>query len=992
MSELTGSTLSSDQRTEQLQIACFGPFRAGLNGRPITDFRSVKGRALLAYLAIERDHPHRRETLAGLLWPDTLDAKARRNLSQTLLELRQAIHDRQNEPPFLIITPQTIALNPHSDHRVDVVAFSQHLAVGQNHTHPHWTACPDCIAQLQQAVELYQGQLLDGFSVPASDLFETWLRAKREQLQQQVIAVLTGLSNYFAQKTAYESAQQYTRRCLELAPWQEEAHRQLIGLLAQSGQRSQALVQFETCRQILAEELGVEPAAETVALFEQIRAQTLPKETGRPPRETASPVESTPPVPYQAVSVPAHFVGREKEIEQLKVALTQPGAKIQALIGMSGLGKTTLAAQVACQLRPAFSDGVLWANTATGAASDILLAWSRAYGYDFSSISDLESRAAAVRGLLADKQVLIVLDNVATAGQIRPLLPGGEGCAILLTSRDVEVAHALNAKTMALKELPPHNGRQLLTHILGQERVTAEAEAAAEICRLVSHLPLAVEIAAQRLKSRPRQTLANMAARLQESQRRLGLEISDLAVRASFDVSWTALDKNLQAIFPLLAVFAGRPFTAEAIVAIAEIDLFDAEDYLYDLVSLSLLQEEGRTQFRQHPLLADFAAEKLTETEIAFGRMTIYYAIFVRENREDYAALEPEWDNIAAALETAHRQERWQLLLDYTEALTQPWFKLARYSDARQAYRWADEAANLLANQPARANNWLRWSEACIEQNDYETAQTLLNQAQQAYYVLDHQTGIANSQSLLARIAFEQNDYHTARSLLSSSQTIRAQLGDMAGVAEVLTDLARIHLESQEAEEAWLLADQALPLQEAAGDEPNMITTLLVLASSAVLKQDFATALTHCQRAQQLAATLHDQDEMLTVLYTLTVIQRYQTDFEQAKVQAEKGLALARRRGQNRIEGQILYQLSVIHKELADYTTGLIAARQSLTIFQQLDYPVMQAFTLLNLGDIYAHLGERGQSLTAWQQSQEIGQRYELVLLLEQLDLRLAKN
>jgi DNA-binding SARP family transcriptional activator len=248
----------------RLIISLFASFQVHLDSQPVTRFESDKVRALLAYLAVEADRPHRREHLAGLLWPDQPETMARHNLSQSLLRLRQAIGDRQTELPFLLVTPQTIQFNRASDHWLDVAAFSTQAAASSS------------AEALAQAVTHYTGDFLAGFYGVDSNLFEEWVLAKREELQRQALLMLERLVAQYEEQGDYELAQQYAQRQLALDSLREESHRRLMRLLTLSGRRSEALAQYLACRRILAEELGVEPAPETTALYEAIKANQTP--------------------------------------------------------------------------------------------------------------------------------------------------------------------------------------------------------------------------------------------------------------------------------------------------------------------------------------------------------------------------------------------------------------------------------------------------------------------------------------------------------------------------------------------------------------------------------------------------------------------------------------------------------------------------------------------------------------------------------------------
>jgi WD40 repeat protein/serine/threonine protein kinase len=248
----------------RLKAKLFGPFEVSLNGGPATGFDSDKVRALLAYLVVEADRPHRREKLAGLLWPDFPERSARTNLRRALSNLRKVIGDRDADPPILFISRQTVQFNLQSESSIDVTTFLE-LITRQTHA----------AERLGEAVSLYRGNFLEGFSLPDSAAFEEWQRLNRESLQQQALRAMRRAASLYEGDSQYEVAIKFARRQVELEPYQEEAHQQLMRLLALSGRRSDALAQFETLKQVLAEELDVEPSAASVALYERIRTGDL---------------------------------------------------------------------------------------------------------------------------------------------------------------------------------------------------------------------------------------------------------------------------------------------------------------------------------------------------------------------------------------------------------------------------------------------------------------------------------------------------------------------------------------------------------------------------------------------------------------------------------------------------------------------------------------------------------------------------------------------
>jgi len=322
-----------------LSVRLFGPLEVTLDGEAVTAFKSDKARALLAYLVVEAERPHRREKLAGLLWPEWPERAARGNLRRVLANLRLAIGDHQATPLFLHISRETIQFNSASDAWVDVTAFTELLEAKGN--------LQQLIGQLEEAVSLYQGDFLEGFSIPDSAAFEEWALLSRERFRRLVMVALHRLGRCHEQRGDYESALRHAWRQVELEPWQEEGHQQVMRLLALNGQRGAALAQYEACRRALAEELGVEPAEETTKLYEQIRDGELSRgaeeRRGRGEFVAAPPafLTSAPPPP----TTPAPFVARERELARLCTFLEQAlkgHGRVVFITGGAGRGKTAL--------------------------------------------------------------------------------------------------------------------------------------------------------------------------------------------------------------------------------------------------------------------------------------------------------------------------------------------------------------------------------------------------------------------------------------------------------------------------------------------------------------------------------------------------------------------------------------------------------------------------------------------------------------------------
>jgi DNA-binding SARP family transcriptional activator len=351
----------------RLSLSFLGTFEVVLAGQPVTAFEYDKVRALLAYLSVEADRPHRRQALAGLLWPEQPEAKARHGLSQALVSLQRAIADSQATPPCLIVTRQSLQFNPASDYELDVTTFTRLLAACQVHGHERLAACDVCLERLTRGLALYRGDFLAGFSTGDALPFEEWVLLQRERLERLAVEALGHLAKAYGERGEYQAALPHAWRRVERDPWQEEACRDLMRLLALSGAREAALAHYETCRQRLAAELGMEPAGETQRLVEQIQAGRLgegakerrSKGVGDnlSPRLLSSPAPRLEASPAQGLAqrTPPLFVAREPELAQLdrflQAALvgepvpTRPirsRGRVVFVTGMAGQGKTAL--------------------------------------------------------------------------------------------------------------------------------------------------------------------------------------------------------------------------------------------------------------------------------------------------------------------------------------------------------------------------------------------------------------------------------------------------------------------------------------------------------------------------------------------------------------------------------------------------------------------------------------------------------------------------
>ena len=318
-----------------------------------------KATGLLAYLLVESDHAHSREFLQGLLWPDLPTAAAQNNLRVTWAYLQKALRTGDSGvQPHLVGDRLTLRFNRRSDHELDVTRFRALVEVCRTHPHADPHDCAECAARLAEAVALVRGDFLDDFSLGDCAQFDEWLRMQRAYFHVQVVAAMEQLATFYERAGRLPEAERTVRRLLAADPLREAAYRQLMRVLARAERRSAALEVYAACRRVLAAELGLAPAVETVMLAEQIRAragvESRPAHTPLPPVRT-------------------RFFGRQPECTRLVDLLSRRMARLVTLSGPGGVGKSRLALEVARRLADAFPHGICFvelAGVAQGSAVD----------------------------------------------------------------------------------------------------------------------------------------------------------------------------------------------------------------------------------------------------------------------------------------------------------------------------------------------------------------------------------------------------------------------------------------------------------------------------------------------------------------------------------------------------------------------------------------------------------------------------------------------
>jgi predicted ATPase/DNA-binding SARP family transcriptional activator len=650
---------------------------------PIT-LTNRKAIGLLAYLLIESDRSHSREFLLGLLWPDLPTAAAQNNLRVTWAQLQKALVMRDSDAqPHLIGNRLALAFNPLSDHKLDVARFHALLEACRTHPHSDQSDCAECAARLTEALDLVRGDFLDQFALGDCAQFDEWLLVQREHLHVQVISALEQLSAFHERAGHLADAERAVRRLLAYDPLRESAYRQLMRVLAGADRRSAALDTYETCRRVLASELGLAPSVETVTLAEQIRAR--------------APVESH---PAHAALPPVltRFFGRQHECGRLVDLLSRRTVRLVTLAGPGGVGKTRLAIEVARRMAGVFAHDICLvelAGVADGRAVDDAVAAALRLPTSGSSSSD------AIVEYLRDKTVLLLLDNcehvVKACGRLVGMLcREAAGLTVLATSRiplHLPEEHVVRldpfatplisiTERLTVADSLSFDAVQLFTNRAAQALLQftlteANVLAVARICQQLDGIPLAIEIAAAQARALPVEAIAErLGQRLAWTNRRAAEAMPrQRTLHTLIDWSYGLLSAQERSVLRRLTVFAGG-WTLEAAEAVGAPGEPCAEA-LAELVDHSLVTfgaDAERRRYSMHETIRQFAQEQLRgsaqETD-ALERHARYYAQLVARAAENPAGrslperlrtVQDDHDNLRQVFE-------WLLAHDHEQAL-----------------------------------------------------------------------------------------------------------------------------------------------------------------------------------------------------------------------------------------------------------------------------------------------------------------------------------
>ena len=966
----------------EVTIHLFGTPRLDVDGEP-TQLGRRKAMALLSYLAVTRSR-HHRETLATLLWPESGPEAAFSALRNVLWILRQApLAD------LLRSDRSTVELVEDESLWVDVHRFRDLTAGCPTGGHTGTEACSDCVPALEEAVSLVEAPFMEGFMVSNADGFDDWQFAEREALQRELTETLDRLTFFYAEAEDWTAVTTHARRWLRADRLNEACHRRLMRGLAALGRRSEALRCYEECQRVLDEELGLSPDAATAELADLIRhAEVEPKERPAVPRKTNLPAALTP------------FVGRTDVITRITGLLAADQARLVTLVGLGGIGKTSLAMQIGRQLQGELHDGVFFVPLGTADEAEVV-ASAIAEALGLSSSRDKGAHLALeLEDYLREREILLILDEVehiAPIGDLLALLLSAAPRArCLVTSRvplnvsgeTVVSLHGLDHpdEDAPIESLGEYDAIRLLK--VAERRVDSAATdrepelcAMARVARLLEGFPLGLEMAgAWRGVFSWREIADRIASNLDflvHTHRDVPARHRNL--RAVYEQAWGLLSREERTSLCRLAVFHGG-FTIEG----AERTTDCSPAVLASLAKRCLIRRVDPERYQVHELLRQFSLENLRvaggDLESAVERHAMYFIEFVEDS---FGRLKGP-DQLA----TLRRVQRDlpNIRVAWLHAAKAGWAELLRraahglffYFDMRghfeegartfhDAIRHFEGAIDPAVDGFLRvAYGWFARFTAEAEPHQWIGEGLRLLDGVEPFSV-DH--ALAN---VIARYAGAIPDIEEVRERLGKSLAHYRDAGDKWGEALTIDALAGAEFRVS-AEEGERLAGESLRLRKEIGDHWGEALNLATLARFAEAQEKWDVAKVRYHQSQRLSARIAEDLFMaIDAQLARARIAGRLGEHDEGEELAEGGLRLARQLSSRLLVARALAELGRLARGRGDLQPAKERLEEAFSLLEGTPWRMDAAYCVTLLSEVAEESGDEGRARSWRQEAQTL--------------------
>ncbi|MGW6933552.1 BTAD domain-containing putative transcriptional regulator [Lentzea sp. NPDC054927] len=911
------------------------------SGGGALDLGPARQRCVLAALAVDAGRVVSVDRLIDRVWGENPPLRARATLLNYLSRLRLLLADAGGGSATVVRRPGGYTLQAERS-AVDLLRFhdlcDRARAVDDGHA----------VVLLQRALELWRGEALTGVD-------GEWAEAERDRLHQQRLEAECDLTDVLLRLGHGEDLVATLTTRTAHWPLDERVAGQLMLALHRAGRTADALAHYRHLRDRLIEQLGTEPGTALQDMHQRILANDLALTP--PPAAikggTGAKIEG--PVPRQLPASPPWFTGRDTELARLDEALTAeldqnplpsgtgsatPAAAtvmISAIGGAGGIGKTWLALAWAHQHAEQFPDGQLFVDlhgyspTQEPTAPEVAVrGFLDALGVGPGRIpTDLDAQAALYRSMVADRRMLIVLDNAATAEQVVPLLPGSPACTVLVTSR-LRLASLIDrhgTRHLQLDVLNRVEACALLAARLGTDRVAAEPDAVDELIDLCGGYPLALSITARDATTRPGLPLAEAAAELRE----LGLEMldhdTDPAASLPAVLSWSLrrLTDTERTVFALLGIAPGPDTTLPAVVALTGLSSARARKALSALEEASLVERRPGGRYAMHDLVRAYAATTAHDMpddvrDTALVRVMDFY------------------------LHTAHIADR----------ILEPHRQLVRPDPP------APGVQPLPLPDAVAATAWL------------EAEHPTLLATQRAAVVLGRDHVVWHLAQALDIFHLRRGHRRDALATWQAALNAAVHLPDPATHSRAHRHVGRTYSLLGLHEEATGHLDRALALAMHHHDAAEQAHTHQTFALTWELRGDDRRALKHARHALDLYRTLDQPAWEANMLNAVGWFAARLGDFDTARDHCCAALTLQRHHHYLEGEAGTLDSLGFIAHRTGDHRQAVDHYRQALTLRRALGDAYQVPDTLNNLGHLHAALGQHDQASKAWQEALEL--------------------
>lgn len=882
-----------------------------------------------------------------------------------------------------------------AEHELDLNRFDTLVAEGRRAAREghHDTAA----ATLREALAVWRGPALDGLTTPllrneARHLDDTRLTVVEERIAADLARgrpdLLTAeLGTLVAAHPLRERLRVYQMRALY-----------------RLGRQAEALDAYRAAAHVLRTELGIDPGPDLQAAHRAILSGDPTLQAPEPPApasaaslaaasRAAAPASAPPASPRRmprqraatsAIQVPsqlppavADLTGRTTELAQLSDGLAAAADAAHPtwfeITGRAGGGKTALAVTAAQAVRDAFPDGHLFAvmrdpaGDSAARTAEVLAALLHTFGVDPSRMPDgIAQRSALWRTLIAGRRILLLLDDVVSEEQVRPLLPTHGGAAVLITSR-TQLTGLEGRSHLQLDVLDHDAAVSLLGQIVGPARLAAEPAAAAEIVTLCERLPLAVRIAGARLAGRQRWPLAVLATRLRDGHRRLDeLVAGDLAVRASLELTYDAMADPLRAAFTALGTLGAAEFGPWVLAALLDVPAAKAEDLAERLTDAQLLDSsgfdaDGGPRYRMHDLIRLFARERAEAVVPAAERSTALARVLERMLTlladDAWPHLDADRQVFVHAVERASGHGLVDLACRLTTALLAPWRVRNSFDEWWRTHDAVLAAARTAGDRRSEATLTLGLGQLRYEQDRLTDAAALYATALALFRTERHEPGQAAALLGLATAHREHGELAAAATALDAATALFTRLADDHGLADCGYGTGYVRRETGDLDGAVAVLTDALARYRDTGNRRGEALTLRSLAITHRAAGDLDTTLRLAHEASAIFAALGDRLLVAYSRQTLAKAHLRRGETGPAAAELADARAVCAEFGDRFGLALVLRTEGELHLVTGDLPAAVRCLAEARDRFAELDFPLFRARTERDLAEAYRRSG-----------------------------------